>query len=149
MYRITARGIQWVIPQGMRHAIVTACHDDLGHFSVEKTLYWLREHYWFPRMRGYVIKYISLCIQCLYNKGNSGREEGFLHSIQRAPEPFNMLHLDHLGPFPVSRKKNYHLIVLVDGFTKFVFLKAVKTTKAKYLVQFLVFSVVVCDIRPA
>lgn len=47
------------------------------------------------------------------------------------------LHVDHLGPFVQSKSKNSYLIIAVDSFTKFVFLKAVQSTKVKPLIQFI------------
>lgn len=34
IYRITVRGIQWVVPKGMHQSV----HDQMGHFSVEKNV---------------------------------------------------------------------------------------------------------------
>lgn len=137
VYRITARGIQWVVPRGMRHHVVRAAHDEMGHFAVEKTLYRLCEHYWFPKMREYVENYISCCIQCLFNKKKSGKKEGFLHPIPKGSDPMGLVHIDHLGPFPKSKRGNIHLIAVIDAFTKFSFLRAVKSTKTKYVLEFL------------
>lgn len=136
VYRITPRGIQWVVPRGMRQQVVRAAHDELGHFALEKTLKRLCEHYWFPRMREYVEKYISCCIRCLFNKRVSGRKEGYLHPIPKESEPLKTVHIDHLGPFPRSQKKNCHIIAIIDAFTKFSFLKAVKSTKSKIVIQY-------------
>lgn len=143
VYRITALGIQWVVPRGMRHQIVRAAHDELGHFALEKTLQRLCRHYWFPKMREYVEKYIASCIQCLFNKHKDGRKEGFLHPIPKNPEPMKWIHIDHLGAFPKSKNGNCYIISLVDAFTKFTFIRAVRTTKAKYVIEFLkdIFSV--------
>ncbi|KAJ8909429.1 hypothetical protein NQ315_016451, partial [Exocentrus adspersus] len=52
VYRITVKGLLWLVPRGMRHEVVRAAHDQFGHFALEKTLHRLTEHYWFPRMRG-------------------------------------------------------------------------------------------------
>lgn len=135
VYRITARGIQWLVPRGMRNQVVKAAHDDLGHFGIEKTLYRLCEHYWFPRMRQYVEKYIACCIQCLFNKRKSGKKEGFLNPIPKGAEPMKVVHIDHLGPFPKTKKNNCYILVTIDPFTKFSFLRAVKTTKTKYVIH--------------
>nr|CAI5826438.1 unnamed protein product [Callosobruchus analis] len=135
VYRITVRGIQWVVPRGMRHQVVKAAHDDFGHFAVDKTLYRLTEHYWFPRMRKYFEKYISCCIPCLYNKKPAGKREGYLHPIPKTPTPFFTVHVDHLGPFPKSKKGNAYVLALIDGFTKFVALKAVKSTKTRFVID--------------
>lgn len=136
VYRITARGILWVIPRGMRQQVVKAAHDDLGHFGVEKTLLRLCESYWFPRMQKYVEQYIACCIPCLYNKRNYGRKEGFLNPIPKGLEPLQTFHVDHLGPFPKSKSKNMYLIVGIDGFTKFAFLRAARSTKSKYVINY-------------
>lgn len=137
VYRITARGIQWVVPRGMRPHVVRAAHDEMGHFAVEKTLYRLGEHYWFPSMRKYVEKYIASCIQCLFNRKKSGKKEGYLHPIPKGCNPMRTVHIDHLGPFPKSRNGNLYIIAVVDAFTKFLFMRAVKTTKTKYVLELL------------
>lgn len=137
VYCITARGLQRVVPRGMRQQVVQAAHDDLGHFSVEKTLYRLCEFYWFPRMRTYVEKYIACCIRCLFNKKKTGRPEGFLHPITKLFTPFEMMHIDHLRPFPKSLKGNLYIFTVIDAFTKFTVLRVVKSTKAKIVMQHL------------
>lgn len=47
------------------------------------------------------------------------------------------LHIDHLGPFVMSVRKNAYLVVIVDAFTKFVFLKAVANTKTQPVLRYL------------
>lgn len=138
IYRRTAKGLLFIIPRGMRHQVLKSAHDDLGHFGTEKTFRTLSEKYWFPRMRAYVDRYISCCIRCLYNKKVSGKREGKLHPIEKVPVPFDTVHLDHLGPFPRSRRnRNTHIIVMVDAFTKFILLRAAKSTKTQFVTQFL------------
>lgn len=137
IYRITVKGLLWVVPRGMRQQIVKLAHDDKCHFAAEKTLQRLCEHYWFPRMREYVQKYIACCIPCLYSKRPGGKKEGLMHPIEKIPIPLHMLHIDHVGPFPKSRRGNVHLLVVVDAFTKFVFLKPVKSTKTKFVIDYL------------
>ncbi|CAH2016306.1 unnamed protein product, partial [Acanthoscelides obtectus] len=115
VYRIRVRGIQWTVPRSMRYQVVKAVHDYFGRFAVDKTLYRLTDHYWFSRMRKYVEKYISCCIPCLYNKRPARRKEGFSHPIPKTPTPFFTVHVDHIGPFPKSRKGNCHILAIIDG----------------------------------
>lgn len=68
-------------------------------------------------------------------KSSSGAKSGFLHPIPKTQIPFGTIHIDHLGPFVCSKKKNTQLLVIVDGFTKFVFLEPVKSTKVRYVVR--------------
>lgn len=115
-------------PQGMRHQILRAAHDEFGQFGVERTLARLAEHYWFPKMRECVEKYISCCIPCLFYK-RTGKVEALLHPIDKGDCPFQTFHIDHLGPFPKSKRGNEYIMIGIDGFTKFAFLNAVKSTK--------------------
>jgi len=81
----------------MQQQVVRAAHDETGHFAAEKTLQQLSQHYWFPRMRQYVEKYIKCCILCLFAKKPSGKKEGYLHPIPKVDQPFHTIHVDHLG----------------------------------------------------
>jgi hypothetical protein len=137
IYRDTVRGPVWVVPPGMRHEVIRISHLQTGHCSVEKTMNKLQEAYWFPRMRKCVEKFIRNCIPCLYNRRKGGKPEGLLHPIPKGSVPLQTLHLDHVGPFVRSRKGNMHLLVAVDGFSKFTFLHAVKSTKTKLVIGYL------------
>lgn len=104
---------------------------------MEKTLSAVSKLYWFPGMRRYIKEFITACLPCMYNKEPGGIRPGYLHPIEKVVIPFDTLHIDHLGPFVKSKRKNQYLIVIVDAFIKFVFLKAVRTTKVQPLVAFL------------
>ncbi len=137
VYRETAQGPVWAVPLGMRQEIVRTAHLSTGHCATNKTLKKLQEAYWFPQMRKYVDHFISNCIPCLFNKRKAGKPEGFLHPIPKGIVPLETLHLDHVGPFVKSKRGNLHILVVVDAFTKFTFLRAVKSTKAKLVIEYL------------
>ena len=42
---------RWVVPRAICWQIVKLCHDDLGHFGIEKTLAKIQENYWFAGMQ--------------------------------------------------------------------------------------------------
>lgn len=88
-------------------------------------------------MRKYVKNYILACLECLYNKKPSGKIPGSLHSIEKRKTPMDTLHLDHLGPFVKSIKKNSYAIVMIDAFTKFTMIKPVANTKCVPVTRFL------------
>ncbi|KAJ8911033.1 hypothetical protein NQ315_017399 [Exocentrus adspersus] len=137
LYRKTPDGLRWVIPKGARRRILMYYHDGAGHFAVDKTLEAIKARYWFPTMRNYVRNYIRSCLGCMYNKTSSGKPPGELHPIEKGKVPMDTLHIDHLGPFVTSVKKNAYLIIAVDAFTKFVFMEAVPNTKAGHVIKFL------------
>ncbi|KAJ8916988.1 hypothetical protein NQ315_012903 [Exocentrus adspersus] len=137
LYRKLHEGKRWVVPRAARRQVVLHFHDGLGHLSVGKTLSALLRLYWFPGVRRYVKKFIAACLPCMYNKEPGGKQSGYLHPIEKIAVPFDTVHIDHLGPFVRSKRKNQYLIVIVDAFTKFVFLKAVASTKTQPLLTFL------------
>jgi transposase InsO family protein len=134
---VTRGGLRWVVPKTARNQVVFYHHDSFGHFGAEKTLELVKQKYWFPRMKKYIKRYVSCCLACMYNKEPTGKQPGFLHPIPKFDVPLHTIHIDHLGPFVLSTRKNAYLIIAIDGFTKFAFLKAVRTTMVGPLLQFL------------
>lgn len=137
LYKKTTDGLKWYVPKAARRTVTMYHHDNAGHFAVERTLTNIGNNYWFPRMRKYVSRYISACLACAYNKAPSGRKEGFLHPIPKVTIPMDTIHLDHLGPFVKSSRGNVYLIMVIDAFTKFLFVKPVKNAKTKQVKPFL------------
>jgi len=118
--------------------ICRLCHDDAGHFSIEKTLERIKRNYWFPGMRRFVTKYIHACLNCAYYKYTTGKKQCKLNNIEKVPVPFHTVHIDHVGPFETSRKRNKFLLVIVDAFTKFTIIEPVKSQKTCYVTKILI-----------
>lgn len=137
VYKKDGNELKWVVPKFARKQVTDYLHKGGGHLGAERTLQAVRRNYWFPKMRKYIKNYTSACLECLYNKESGEKRQGYLHPIPKISTPMDTLHLDHLGPFVPSRRKNTHIIVAVDAFTKFVFLKAVQSTKVGPVLVFL------------
>lgn len=137
VYRIIGDEIKWLVPKGVRWQILKMNHDDVGHCGYDKTLQRIRKNYWFAKMRKFVKKYVSSCLECLHHKTPGGKREGELHPIEKPSVPFHTVHADHLGPFIKSKKGNCYLLVLVDGFTKYVIVKPVRDTKTATTIKVL------------
>lgn len=135
LYKKTSAGLKFVVPYGMRWQIIKFAHNDIGHPGEDRTLEAVRKIYWFPRMRSVVKKYINSCMECLHNKSykDENRREMFVREIQ--PIPFHTVHLDHLGPYTKSTKGKTHLIGMIDAFSKFIIVKAVRNTRTQYVIQ--------------
>lgn len=131
LYRKINDQLKWVVPKSARFQICKLNHDDIGHFSVEKTLAKIKKDFWFPKMRRFITKYVRSCIECAYSKEPSGPKEGLLHPIHKVDRPFDTVHIDHLGPFVKSGKGYSYLLVLVDSFTKFCLIKPLRNLKSR------------------
>jgi hypothetical protein len=69
------------------------------------------------------------CLVCMYNNEPAGKRLGILHPIPKFDVPLLAIHIDHLEPFVLSARNDAYLIMAIDGFTEFAFLKAVRNTK--------------------
>lgn len=129
--------LRWVVPKGARWQLCRMNHDDIGHVGFEKTLERLKKNYWFAKMNRFVKKYVGACIECAYAKKSSNNREGLLHPIPKVADPFHTLHVDHLGPFVKSKRGHTHILVVVDSFTKFAFIKPVRNTNTQNVIKVL------------
>lgn len=99
----------------MRQQIVRAAHDELEHFSIQKTLENMAENYWFSHMHDYITRYIKSCVPCIFNKAPTGKQPGFLHPIPKEPVRYHTIHVDHLRPFRKSTSGKSYIVVAVDA----------------------------------
>lgn len=126
-----------VAPTLMQNSIIQQTHER-GHFGPDKTEKLLRINYWFKGMRNKIEKVIQNCINCILAERKSGKLEGYLHPIPKGEIPFDTYHVDHLGPLPSTKKKYRHLLVVIDAFTKFVWLYPTKSTSSAEVIDKLI-----------
>lgn len=119
--------------------MLNLCHDDptAGHLGRDKTLAKLSERYWWHGFRKDVSRYVASCESCQRRKLPSISPFTEIHPTQPPQAAFELIGLDHLGPFPKSQKGNRFIIVAVDHLTKWIELRAVPTTSANHIVEFL------------
>jgi hypothetical protein len=101
----------------------------LGHFGTAQIVQGLinQGKYW-PSMRHDATELVKACIQCQrYNIGRHGFHP--LKSIT-ADLPLDHMAMD-LKELPVSKSNCKYMLVLVDVFTRFVFLRPLKNKSAK------------------
>ena len=88
-------------------------------------------------MSQHVSQYVRSCQDCQTKKGLRSRPAGLLSPI-RSSEPFERIGIDLIGPFPLSRGGNRHVVIAVDYFTKWVIAKAVPSKETIHIVDFFV-----------
>lgn len=60
-----------------------------------------------------------------------------MHLIPPGHRPFEIVHMDHMGPFVTSARGNKYVFVIVDNLTKFAIVRAVKDTKTVNVLRIL------------
>lgn len=123
-----------VIPGTMQQEMVIRSHER-GHFGWQKTERLMKQEYWFPQMRARIKQTIDNCVHCLLAEKKQGKAEGWLHPVEKGDRPLDTYHIDHLGPIPSTKKSYAHILVVVDGFSKFIWLYPTKSTTSEEVIN--------------
>lgn len=106
-----------VVPQSLQKQVIRKVHEN-GHFAAGKTEDMVKRMYWFPEMRKQVEKVIRNCLACILAEKKGGKQEGWLHVLEKGTQLLDCYHIDHLDPMASTAKSYEHLLVVVDSFTK-------------------------------
>ena len=113
--------LKLVVPQGLRTEILQMCHDAkiAGHLGVDKTVIRIRQSFYWPNLYTDVKKYVLSCTACTQNKKAPINPRAGM-KLYHAGMPMERVHIDVVGPFPISNRGNTVILVVVDQFTKWV-----------------------------
>lgn len=107
-----------VIPKNMQTEVIRNAHN-IGHFGVTKTELLVRREYSIVGLKEKIESVISNCVPCILMNRKQGRQEGFLHPIDKGDAPLMTCHVDFLGPMEATSKGYKHIFAVIDGFSKF------------------------------
>ena len=136
LYRIINGNFRWVVPEAAKAQITRMFHDEMGHQGINKTIAKMETRIWFPRMRKYVKDYIYHCLECAYSK-RYRTQPGKFYIPSKPTKPMDTLHLDHLGPLLTTKRKNTHILVVVDSFTKYTWTYPTRFTGSNAVIKYL------------
>ncbi|CAF2007476.1 unnamed protein product [Rotaria magnacalcarata] len=91
------------LPSSMVNSLLKAYHDDPltgAHFSTDRMYYKIRPHFWWPRMKTTIQRYVK--------------------SIPPPEGPFNLIGIDFCGPLPRTPRENQYVLVITDYFTRHI-----------------------------
>ena len=138
LYRLVIKdgevGHSIVAPRDARAAILSLFHYSTamgcGHSAGGRRLYeTIREYYFWPGMEQECHDFVKACIICASRKPepSHGAPAGTAPTPSR---PFEVIHIDHKGPLPVSQGYQ-HILVVVCALTRFAVFIPVKNTSAE------------------
>ena len=109
-----------VIPSRLQDSIIRQAHILLSHKGPETTLEFLQRKVYFLGMKSKVERIIAMCNPCLTKTKPSTRgQHRVLHS-HRPGEPWSVLAVDFVGPFPTSASGYKYLLTVKDTFTRWM-----------------------------
>ena len=128
VYKKSEKGLLLYIPSEMEQSVINHYHDSGGHFGRDKVFHAIKKQFWFPEMKTKIQKHISSCIVCLSYNPKPFKYDGYLNLVEKPTVPFQVIHVDHLGPLERTKGKNVHIFAICDAFTKHIKLYPTKTT---------------------
>jgi len=131
VYRKIDGELKFVVPEAMTSNVLRTHHDNMAHCGYEKTLKGIQRWYWFPNLRKRVADHLENCLTCMMANAAPNRFEGESTLYPLPKTPMDAVHVDHFGPLQEAEKKFKHILVVVDAYTRFTWLRATKSTSSK------------------
>jgi hypothetical protein len=135
--------VQIVVPSQFKRTVFDACHSDSmsGHLGFAKTFVRIRKRYFWPKMHRDVYNMCKSCIACARNKSYGTPGKAPLKPMV-VENPFEVVGIDTMGPLPVSKVGNKHIVIVSDYLTKYIEAFAVPDITADTIAHLLVDQVI-------
>ncbi|XP_055838190.1 uncharacterized protein K02A2.6-like [Episyrphus balteatus] len=134
------------IPSLLTKSLIQLAHEPpkASHGGIAKTLYRLRDRFYWPNMAAQVKSFVGQCDVCKTTKAPNSILRPPMGQAFIVDRPFQHVYVDFLGPYPRSKNGNTHILVCLDQLTKFVLVKALRKATGENAIRFLedeVFSI--------
>ncbi len=125
-----------VLPKALVNMVLKWYHSTVvgSHLGYYKTLHRIRRHFYWESLYKDIREYVKNCLVCLKSKQCQKKYEGPIIS-DHANKPMTKLYIDILGELPRTVSGNKYIIIAVDDFTKYVWIKALPNAKTKSIVK--------------
>ncbi len=107
---------QLVLPQSYRHIALKGCHDDVGHQGRDRTMWLVRQRFYWPGMDKDVKEKVEQCGRCIRRKTRPVPTAGLV-SIQSS-QPMELVCMDYLS-LERSSGGYENILVITDHFTRY------------------------------
>jgi len=113
-----------IIPKVIREEIVKSFHE-IGHMGKKKTGQMMIERYYWSNMRKDIHEIVQCCLICQKQKVGK-HTKAALQQLQHPASRFAVIHIDLVGPLPVSNNAERnnvpykYLLTCIDRFTRWI-----------------------------
>ena len=115
--------MQLCLPREYRKDALEGCHDNVGHFGVDRVIDLLRDRFYWPHMLEDTKDYVGSCQRCQMAKGK--QQQAPLQPYH-ADAPMELVHMDYLTIEHGKTGKDVNILIITDHYSRFA--QAVKTT---------------------
>lgn len=127
LFRIdhSSNNYQLVLPSILSDGIIDYCHVKLGHPGYYKTLMYVRQFFYWKGMMSQIKKFVTSCDMCQRVKFCNYRTEGEYQFV-KSDQPGELVTVDFFGSLPQSVGGVAYIFVVMDAYSKYVKLYAIK-----------------------
>lgn len=127
------------LPDELTHDVIRKSHEsNTSHGGIAKTLFNVREFFYWPCMAKQIKEFVGQCDTCKEIKHPKYILRPTMGNEVITQRPFQKIYVDFLGPYPRTRTGNVFIFVVLDHLTKFVLLKAMPKATSKAVNKFLI-----------
>ena len=125
-----------VVPTSLRDQVLQLFHDSSNsvHLSRDRMIDLLRKRYHWPSLTTDVGKWVAGCLTCNKIKSTQPLQNGLLVPI-RTSSPFEIVGIDILGPFKITKDGYKYVLICIDLFTSWVEATPLKSLTAEETAQ--------------
>jgi hypothetical protein len=136
MHKDTKGKSRIYLPFNLINMIFVFFHNCLigGHLGIARTTAKIKDYFYMPELEKTVKDKVNACHICAMSKTAVRKYEGKLISIP-IEKSLNTVFIDLLGPLPTSKSGNKYLLVMVDGFSRFVWIHAIRDSTSRQIVS--------------
>jgi hypothetical protein len=109
---------QLVVPSSLVKAAISLNHYP-KYAGRQHTLDIITIYYWWPNIQKNLERYVDECDKCQRKKlGHEFRAP--LGEIREAHRPFQVCHMEAVGPYPRTARGNRYILIFIDYLTKYM-----------------------------
>ena len=123
-----------VLPVKYRQKVLHLAHERGGHLGARKVKALIRQRFMWPGMATEVVEHCKSCVVCQKCKKQKARRVPLIER-EVLSEPFEVLAMDLVGPFPVGKGGYTHLLTAVCMSSKWPEIVPLKTTTAEAVAE--------------
>jgi transposase InsO family protein len=130
LQRRMSDGVWRVVPAPhQRTELILHCHRSTGHWGIRRTHYMVGLQHWWSNMKEDVQRVLQTCVECSRIKASFSAKAPQLQPLA-IEGLFYRWSVDLCGPFPVSKRGNRYVMVMIDSFSKQVEVEALPDKSA-------------------
>lgn len=124
------------LPTTLVNLVFTFYHNSIigGHLGISRTTAKVSEYFYHPELEQKIKQKVKDCHTCAMSKTAQRKFEGKLISLP-IETSMNTIFIDLLGPLPTSKSGNKYILVMVDGYSRFIWLHAMRDATSKQIIS--------------